>query len=126
MDGGNHINDKENKSPSKQRGWTGSDVCGPCNGQVSIGRQILASKQEVGIGRNFPCIAPRKEFVRRQHNQVSLIDGKGLDVGKGTLLSEVQTRDDVGGLILFPHQVAVRIEEVYASGQLKKTKMAKY
>ena len=120
MDGGNHVHDKENKSPSKQRGRIGSDVCGPCNGQVSIGRRILASRQEVGIGRNFPYIAPRKEIVRRQYNQVSLTDGKGLVVGRGTLLSEVQTGDDVGGLILFPHQVAVRIEEVYASGQLKE------
>ena len=89
MDGRNHVNDKENKSPSEQRGRTISDVRGPCNGQVSIVRRILASRQEVGIGRNFPCIAKRKEIVRRQHNQVSLKDGKGLVVGRGTLLSKV-------------------------------------
>ena len=120
MDGGNHVNNKENKAPSEQRGRTISVVRGPCNGQVSIGRRILASKQEVGIGRNFPCIAQRKEIVRHQHNQVSLKDGKGLVVGRGTLLSEVQTGDDVRGLILFPHQVAVHIKEVYASGQQKE------
>ena len=51
---------------------------------------------------------------------MSLKDGKGLIVGKGILLSEVQTGDDVTGLILFPHQVAVRIEEVYGCGHQKK------
>ena len=51
---------------------------------------------------------------------MSLKDGKGFIVGKGTLLSEVQTGDDVTGLILFPHQVAVRIEEVYGSGHQKE------
>ena len=43
-------------------------------------------------------------------------DGKEMVVGKGVLLSEVQTGDNVTGLILFPHQVAVRIDEVYGSG----------
>ena len=51
---------------------------------------------------------------------MSLKDGKGLVVGKGILLSEVQTRDDVVGLILFLHQVALCIEEVYGSGHQKE------
>ena len=122
MDGNNHINDKENNSPCQQRGRTIWNVRGPCNGQVSIGRRILASRQEVGIRRNFPCTTQRKQIIQRQNNQVSLKDGKGLVVGRGILLSEVQTGDDVAGLILFPHQVAVCIEEVYASGQQKQNK----
>ena len=52
----------------------------------------------------------------RQNKHVSLKDGIGLVVGKGILLYKVQTRDDVAGLILFPHQVAIRIEEVCGSG----------
>ena len=120
IDGNNHINDKENNSPCQQRRRTICDVHGPCNGQVSIGRQILASRQEVGIGRNFPCIAQRKQIVGRQINQVSLKDGKGLIVGRRIFLFKVQTGDDVAGLILFPHQVAVCMEEVYASGHQKQ------
>ena len=120
MDGNNHVNDKENNSPYQQRGKTICDVRGPCNGQMTIGRQILASRQEVRIGRNFPSTAQREHIVRRQNNQVSLKDGKGLVVGRGVIVSEVQTRDDVAGLILFPHQVAVCIEEVYASGHQKQ------
>ena len=49
---------------------------------------------------------------------MSLKDGKGLVVGKGILLAEVHTGDDVARLILFPHQV--RIEEVYGSGHEKQ------
>ena len=43
-------------------------------------------------------------------------------VGRGILLSEVQTKDDVARLILFSHQVAVRIEEVDASGHEEQNK----
>ena len=63
--------------------------------------------------RNFSCKTQEKQISGRQNNQVSLKDGKGLVIGKGILLSEVHTGDDVAGLILFPHQVAVHIEEVY-------------
>ena len=35
--------------------------------------------------------------------------------------SQVRTRDDVAGLILFPHQIAVRVMEVYACGILGST-----
>ena len=89
MDGNNHVNDKENNSPCQQRGRTSSDVSGPCNGQVSIGRRMLASRQEVGIGRNFPTTAQREHIVRRQNNQVRLKDGKGLIEGRRIIVSEV-------------------------------------
>ena len=116
MDGNYHVSDKEN-NPCCQ--WKGRTICGVtclCIGQLSIGRRILASRQQVGIGRNFPCTAQRKKIVGQQNNQVSLKNGKGMLVGRGILLSEVQTGDNVAGLILFPHQVAVRIEEIDASG----------
>ena len=80
----------------------------------------MASRQEVGIGRNFQSTEKGKKFNERQNNQVSLKDGKGVVVGKGVLRSEVQIGDDVIGLILFPHQVAVHIEEVYGSGHQKE------
>ena len=67
--------------------------------------------------------------MRQQNCEVSLKDKSGLVVGKGILLSEIQTGDDVGGLTLFPHQVAVRIVEVFTcanenqieDGQVLKT-----
>ena len=40
-------------------------------------------------------------------------------VGREILESELQIGDDVDGLILFPHQVAVRVMDVYASGVQK-------
>ena len=72
------------------------------------------------LGGIFHSSVQGKQISGRQNNQVSLKDGKELVVGKGILLSEVQTEDDVAGLILFPHQVAVRIEEVYGSGHQKQ------
>ena len=103
MDGYYHVHNKENNSPSKQRRRKFCDVCGPCNGQLSIGRRVLASRQEVGMGKNLQPTEKGKTFSGWQNNQVSLKDGKGLIVGKEILLSEVQTGDDVRGLILFPH-----------------------
>ena len=120
MDGNYHVNDKENKSPSEQRRKKICDARGTCNGQLSIGRRILASQKEVEIGGNFPSTAKGKKISGQQNTQVSLKDGKGLVVGKGILLLEVQTGDDVVGLILFPHQVAVCIEEVYGSDHEKE------
>ena len=116
MDGNYYVNEKKNNSPSEKRGRTISNVRGPCNGQVSIGRRVLATREEVGIGRNFPSTTKRKQINGWQNKQVSLKDGNGLVVRKEILLSEVQTRDNVAGLILFPHQVAVCIEEVCGSG----------
>ena len=118
MDGNDHVNDKENKAPSQQRRRKIYDIRGPCNGQVSIGRRILASREE--IGRNFPCTAKGKKMSGRQNTQVRLKDGKGLVVGKGILLSEVQTGEDVARLILFPHQVAVCIESVWKWSSKRK------
>ena len=119
MDGNYDVNEKENNSPSERRGRTISDVRGPCNGQLSIGRRVLATRKDVGIGRNSPSTTKQKQINRRQNKQVRLKDGKGLVVGKGILLSDIQTGDDVAGLILFPHEVAVRIEEVRGSGYEK-------
>ena len=87
---------------------------------MSIGRRILENRQEVGIGKNFPSTTKGKKISGRQNNRVSLKDGKGVVVGKGILLSNVQTGDDVTGLILFLHQVAVCIEEIYGSGHQKE------
>ena len=120
MDGYYHGYDKENNSPSEQKISKFCHVRGPYNGQLSIGRRILASRQEVGIGRNLHAIGKGKKLSARHNNQVSLKDGKELIVGKGTFLSKVQTEDDVTGLILFPHQVAICIEEVYGSGHEKE------
>ena len=36
-------------------------------------------------------------------------------VGRGIVESEIKTGDDVDKLILFSHQVAVRVMDVYAS-----------
>ena len=65
MDGNDHVNDKENKAPSEQRRRKICNVRGPCNVQVSIGRRILASREKIGIGRNFPCTTKGKKMSGR-------------------------------------------------------------
>ena len=70
--------------------------------------------------RNFSSTARGKQIMGWHNCEVSLKNSNGLLVGKGILLFEIQTGDDVGGLILFPHQVAVRITEVYPCGKKKQ------
>ena len=53
MDGKHHLNEKKNNFPIEQSRRKFCDVGGPCSGQVSIGKRILASRQELGVGRNF-------------------------------------------------------------------------
>ena len=101
MDGNYDVNEKENSSPSERRGRTISDVCGPCNGQLSIGRRVLATRKDFGIGSNSPSTTTRKQINGRQKKQVSLKDGNGLVVGKGILLFEVQTGMTLQGLFYF-------------------------
>ena len=43
-------------------------------------------------------------------------------VGRGVLESELQIGDDVAGLVIFPHQIAVQVTEVYACGVHESTK----
>ena len=76
--------------------------------------------KKLGLGGIFHLQRKGKKISGRQNTQVRLKDGEGLVFGKGILLSEVQTGDDVVGLILFPHQVAVCIEEMYGSGHQKE------
>ena len=42
-------------------------------------------------------------------------------VGRGVLESQLQTGDDVAGLVLFPHQIAVRVTEMNACGGHEST-----
>ena len=44
-----------------------------------------------------------------------LKDGNGTMIGRGILETQIQVGDNVGGLILFPHQCVVRILEVHTT-----------
>ena len=101
MDGNYHVNEKENNSPSERRGRTISDVRGPLNGQLSIGRRVLATRKDVGIGRNSPSTTKRKQINGRQNKQVSLKDGNGLVVGKGILFLKYRLGTMWQGLFYF-------------------------
>ena len=59
------------------------------------------------------CTKKSKHRIR----DVKLKDATGLVVGRGIVESELQIGDDVGGLILFLHQVMVQVMEVYACGE---------
>ena len=44
-----------------------------------------------------------------------LKDGNKIVIGRGILETQIQVGDNVGGLILFPHQCAIRILEVHTT-----------
>ena len=120
MDGKHHLNNKENNSPAVNKEKRLSNVCTQCNGQLSFGRRILATKKDLQMRRIFSSTTRGKQIMGRHNCEVSLKDSNGLLVGKGILLSKIQIGDDVGGFILFPHQVVVRIVEVYPCGKQKQ------
>ena len=113
MEGKHQLNNKESNSPDVKQGRGVSTIPIQCNGQLSFGRRILATKKDLWMRTNISCTGRGEQRMRQQNCEVSLKDKSGLVVGKGILLSEIQTGDDVGGLTLFPHQVAVRIVEVF-------------
>ena len=113
MEGKHRLNNKESNSPDVKQGRGVSTVPTQCNGQLSFGRRILATKKDLHIRTNISCMGRGEQRMRQQNCEVSLKDRSGLVIGTGILLSEIQTGDDVGGLSRFPHQVAVHIVEVF-------------
>ena len=121
MEGKHQLNNKESNSPDVTQGRGVSTIPTQWNGQLSFGRRILATKKELRIRTKISCMARGEQKMRQQNCEVSLKDRSGLVVEKGILLSEIQTGEDVGGLSLFPHQVAVRIVEVFTCGNENET-----
>ena len=103
MDGEHHLNEKKNNCPAVKKGRRVSDDRSPCNGQLSFGRRILATKKDLWMRRNISSNARGKQIMGWHNCEVSLKNNNGVLVEKGILLSEIQTGDDVVGLILFPH-----------------------
>ena len=119
MDANEHRNDhgEDNRMRGQER--RKSIKGGSLIGQVSCGTRLLASKYQERARTTIPsssnCTQNRKTNIR----DVQLKNSTGMVVGRGLVESKLQTGDDVDGLILFPHQVAVRVMEVYASGVQK-------
>ena len=78
------------------------------------GRRALTYEHRAQNRTSSSPICTEKSKYRIR--DVKLKDASGLVVGRGIVEFELQTGDDVGGLILFPHQVAIRVMEVYACG----------
>ena len=119
MDANKHTNDHEHNNTVRRHERETYGKRGSCFGQVSCGRRILDLIYQQSAGPTIPsssiCTQNRKKIIRDVH----LKDSTGMVVGRGIVESELQTGDDVNGLILFPHQVAVRVMDVYASGVQK-------
>ena len=115
MDHGKYMSNKENVplsinhvTPTREHG-RGS------HGQLTLGRQMLASTSSHNRRNNFPLNLTRILYKSKEHVGVHLKDDNGTVIGRGILETRIQVADNVGGLILFPHQCAIRILEVHTT-----------
>ena len=119
MDANEHKNDHGYINTTQRQERENFGKGGSRVGQVSCGRRILASKYKHRAQTTIPSSSKRTQNKKINIREVELKDSTGMVLGRGIVESKLQTRDDVDGLILFPHQVAVRVMEVYASGVQK-------
>ena len=98
-----------------------SGTGGSSFGQVSCRRRIVASKYQHSGQTNILTSSVRNKNHTQNRKKVHLKKSTGLLVGRGVVESQVRIGDDVAGLILFPHQIVVRVMEVYACGILGST-----
>ena len=85
------------------------------HGKLSLGRRILASTSGHNRRNSSPLNLARRLYKSKEHVGVHLKDGNGIVIGRGILDTQIQVGDNVGGLILFFHQCAVRILEVHTT-----------
>ena len=90
--------------------------------QLFCGRRERAATYKQRAQNPTPSSPISTEKSEHRSRDVKLKDSTGMVVGRGIVESGLQTGDDVGGLILFPHQVAVRVMEVYACGVNERNK----
>ena len=115
----NNANGKE-MPPLQHRSRT-SGKGGSSFGQLSCGRRILASKYQQSGRRTTSTSSVWRENHTQSRIEVHLKETTGMRVGRGVQESELKTGDDVAGLVLFPHHIAVRVMEVYACGGHEST-----
>ena len=94
---------------------------GSSSGQLSCGRRILASKYQRSGRPTTSTSSVWRENHTQSRTEVHLKERTRMRVGRGVLESQLKTRDDVAGLVLFPHHVAIRVMEVYACGGHEST-----
>ena len=115
--GGNKSkNEHRNDTPPFKHQRRTFEKGGSSFGQLSCERRIMASKYQHSDRTMISTSSICRENNKQNMTKVHLKDFTRLVVGRGVVKSQLQTRDDVVGLILFPHQVAVRVMEVYACG----------
>ena len=90
-------------------------------GQLSCGRRILALKYKQSGRPTISTSSVRRENHTQSRTEVHLKQSTGMRVGRGVLESQLETGNDVVGLVLFPHHVAVGVMEVYACGGHEST-----
>ena len=115
MDHGGYMSNKENVPPSINHVTPTREDSRGSHGQLSLGRRILASTSGNNRRNNSPLNSTKRLYKSKEHVGVHLKDGKGTVIGRGILETQIQVGDNVGGLILFPHQCAVRILEVHTT-----------
>ena len=88
----------------------------PSHGQLSLGQRILASTTRQNCRPHLPVGSISRLNNPTTSNRVLLKDQSGLLVANGVVETTIKTGHDVSGLLLFPHQCAVRVLEVYPCG----------
>ena len=120
MDANKHANDHGYDNMARRLGRVKSGtVRGSHFGQVSCGRRIVASKYQQCVRSTIPSSSICTQNSKSNIRDVQLKHSTGMVVGRGIAESELKAGDDVDGLILFPHQVAVRLTDVFTSGVQK-------
>ena len=122
MDANEHTNNHGYDNTQRRHERRKSRKGGSHFGQVSYGRRILASKYQECAQTTIPSSSICTQNIKTNIRDVKLKNSTGMEVGRGIVESKLNTGDDVDGLILFPHQVAVRVMDVYASGVQKINK----
>ena len=107
MEANNHTKEHANDTMSlTQRRQTFTEGA-PLFRHLYGGRGQRASTYEHRTQNRTSSSPTCTEKSKHRIRDVKLKDATGLVVGRGIVESELQTEDDIGGLILFPHQVTI-------------------
>ena len=114
------VNEK-NISPSIQNSVEDRNFCRE-RGSISVGSALL--KASICAKQRNPLIS-KQRIVKDVKNvseaqQVHLKDRDGHICARKIVDSTIRNGEDVGGLILFPHQCTVCIEHVFETNRVQK------
>ena len=115
MDHGEYMSNKENVPPSTNHVTPTRVHSRGSHIHLSLEKRISASTFGHNRRNNSPLNSARRLYKSKEHVGVHLKYGIGTVIGRGILETQIQVCDNVGGLILYQHQCAVRFLEVHTT-----------